>query len=91
MFPTVFDSYRGYYEDLALGYSNKGEYPTVGKLLEHAEACLGKDFTGWKGGEYTAREDSTLWVANSGETGSTAIVGVEKYLYITVLTDLVED
>lgn len=81
--PTEFDSYRGYYDHLALGfagdYGAKGQ--TVADLLEQARKALGAEFTGWKGGDYTMHEDTPLWVANPGNTGSTAIVGVREVVY----------
>lgn len=99
--PTTFDSYRGYYEQLALGYNECGrmsprgdesyQYPTVAKLLEHARETLGREFTGWKGGNYVMHGDTVLWISNPGETGSTAIVNVEKHLYVTIMTELVDD
>lgn len=97
--PTTFQSYRGYCEQLALGYEECGrthrnasyDYPTVAVLLTHARATIGKQFTGWKGGEYVMQADTQLWVANAGETGSTAIVNVERRLYVTIMTELVDD
>lgn len=90
--PTKFDSYRGYYDQLALGYGggrhdHAYEHQTVAQLLAHARECVGKEFTGWKGGEYTMHSDTPLWVANPGETGSTAIVNIEKQLYVTIITE----
>ena len=98
--PTTLESYRGYYEDVALGYEECGrsihsnrsyEYPTVQALLAHCEETIGKVFSGWKGGNGTPVSfSSTLWVANPGESGSTAIVGVEKLLYVTIITKEIE-
>jgi hypothetical protein len=96
--PTTLQSYRGYYEDVALGYEECGrmhrnaqyEYPKVRELLAHCEATIGTVFSGWKGGNGTpVSHDSTLWVANPGETGGTAVVGVEAKLYVTIMTALV--
>lgn len=46
--PGAFHSYRGYYDQLALGCS--GEPMTVARLLERAKEADGGVFTGWKGG-----------------------------------------
>lgn len=98
--PTTLDSYRGYYEQLALGYESgdsryrrveQYDYPKVKDLLAHCQQAVGKVFTGWKGGDYTMSERTPLWVANAGETGSTAIVNVEKRLYVTILTEMLDD
>lgn len=89
--PTTLASYRGYYEDLALGYDEKGNYPTVAELITRLESAIGEVFTGWKGGDYTMTRDTPVWVANPGESGSTVIVGVEKHLYVTLITEMVDD
>lgn len=96
--PTTFDSYRGYYEQLALGYEECGrmrgdaqyEYPTVLQLYNLAKGALDKKFTGWKGGNYSMDERTRLWVANPGESGGTAIVNVEQRLYVTIVTELID-
>lgn len=91
--PTEFDSYRGYYAEIALGY--EGAYGTsavlVSELLEKAEACIGETFQGWKGGDFTMNEDTNLFVANSGNTSDTHITGVGTteyggYLILTKYT-----
>jgi hypothetical protein len=89
--PTTLESYRGYYEDVSLGYSDEGDFPKVKDLIAHCESCLGRVFEGWKGGNHRpVTRDSTLWVANLGESGGTAIVGVEKHTYVTVITKLID-
>lgn len=76
---TELDSYRGSYEELALGfdgrYSAEG-LKTVGALLDHCRAAIGKTYVGWKGGDFLMREGSELHVANSGCTSDTEIIGV---------------
>lgn len=90
--PTTLESYRGYYEDVALGYTDVGDYPKVKDLIAHCETTIGKVFSGWKGGNgRPVRRDTTLWVANPGESGSTGIVGVEPRLYVTIMTKLIDD
>lgn len=91
--PTKLQSYRGYYEDAALGYDSHEfghypyEYPTVKQLLEHFEQTIGKVFEGWKGGNSRPiRFDTSLWVSNPGEAGDTIIVGVQRFTYVTILT-----
>ena len=93
--PTTLESYRGYYEDAALGYEECGrmrraaqyEYPKVKDLLEHFEQTLGRVFEGWKGGNGRCiTRETSLWVANPGETGGTIIVDIQKLLYVTIIT-----
>jgi hypothetical protein len=73
------DSYRGYYEDLALGYdwSEEKAEPTIAKLLETLEWANGSTYSGWKGGEFKMHEDTRLWIDNSGTCFGVAIVGAE--------------
>lgn len=90
--PSIFTSYRGYYEDLSLNYDtidNCG-YAKVGDLLKASEECIGKTFYGWKGGEFKMDKNSTVWLANSGETTELQIKDlVDEYedgSYINILT-----
>lgn len=73
--PCGAHSYRGYYEDLAIGYQSGGE-TKVRDLLKKLEDACGAEFNGYKGGEYTMHEGTPVWVANSNESGGTAIVDV---------------
>lgn len=73
--PRGIHSYRGYYEDLAIGYESGGECK-VGQLLPKLIEACGKDFMGYKGGEFMMHRDTVVWVANYNETGGTAIVDV---------------
>lgn len=82
--PTFLDSWRGSYRELALGYKmsgydNNGEHfanTKADKLLEHLKSAVGKVYEGYKGGEYVMDEDTPVWVANYGNGGETAVVGV---------------
>ena len=76
LFPTSPLSYRGFYDHLALGYSTGGEAPFSWHLLAVLKECVGSAFDGYRGGSYVARLDTPLWVANWGECGSTAVVGL---------------
>jgi hypothetical protein len=71
--PGDLDSYRGYYEDLAIGYSH--EECTVGGLLQRLKNAVGEVFEGYKGGEYQMNKNTAVWVADYGSTGR-AITGV---------------
>lgn len=78
--PRGIDSYRGYYDHLALGWSSDirtlADQTAVKDLLAILRSAIGGTFHGWKGGEYVMNRDSPVWVDNSGECSSTAIVGV---------------
>ena len=75
VFPTDPHSYRGYYSDLCLNPTSKSV--TVEQLLPVMKACVGKTFTGWKGGDFVMEDCTPLWIAPEGETGL-AIVGVQE-------------
>lgn len=88
--PTTIDSYRGYYEDVAIGYS--GEYSDVqcrvGKFLDTLKSSEHKTFTGWKGGDYVCDRESAVWVACPGTAPGVYIIGVEVDEYgVTILTE----
>ena len=71
------DSYRGYYQDLALEPSIR-EPGTVGQLLDLLDSAWGRDFHGYKGGTYTMTGRTLLWVACWGDASGlmlTRIVG----------------
>ena len=57
-------SWRGSYDQLSF---EPVEETTVGRLLDEAKACIGKRFSGYKGGEYLMREATTI---NIDEYGS---------------------
>ena len=76
--PTTIASYRGFYEQAALGFSEDGSV-TVRGLLSEVESAIGKKFTGWKGGDYLFDEGTDLWVANQGRTSNTRILDLADY------------
>ena len=96
MVPTKAASWRGSYDQLALGYANLSDRhnseqvkePTVAELVAHLESCVGKEFQGWKGGDYLMAADTVLWVANPGESCNTAITGVSGCDYMTIITTI---
>lgn len=80
------DSYRGSYDHLAIGWGNIFPKKTsVSALIAALELCVGKEFEGYKGGDYTMNRDTPVWCANWSEAGSTAIVGVYDGEYQIVL------
>lgn len=91
--PTTLASYRGYYEHLALGHTNEPRFEvTVADLLDRLREAVGQVFTGYKGGDYLMSENTPLWVANSGCTGGTAVVGVyDANGCVVIRTAYVED
>ena len=61
---------------------------SLADLIKQLKEAVGKVYTGYKGGDYTMTEDTPLWVANYGETGSTAITGVlDQGWCVLIVTD----
>ena len=89
--PTTVDSWRGIYAEPALGwapsgYSGNGKAPTVADLLEELnKATDGREYTGWKGGEYRYSDGDTLHVDNPGDSTNTEITWVELKGWCVVL------
>jgi len=86
--PTDLGSYRGFYEDLALGFSDIEERRTVEQLTQQLKDALKESFCGYKGGNYKMTRKSTLWVANYSHTTNTYIRDVvlgedERVLLLT--------
>ena len=83
--PTDLDSWRGSYDELALGYELTGYDRKdnsaftdckADKLLEKLKSAVGKTYYGWKGGDFIMNENTPIWVANSGNSGNTGVIGV---------------
>ena len=78
--PGRLESYRGSYAELSLTFRSDGRspYPTAVELLEMLRAATapGRTLAGYKGGEYRMMTDTPVWVAQWGESGYTAVVGV---------------
>lgn len=83
--PDLVRSYRGYYDHLALGFTNECA-PTVADVLGRLRAAVGATFQGYKGGDYVMTAETPMWAANNGETGDTAITGVEAHSWTVVMT-----
>ncbi len=76
--PTTVNSYRGFYNHLAIGWeSARSHWPLASDLANELRSAIGKTFEGYKGGDYYMDEQTPLWVANWGDTGSTAIDRIE--------------
>ncbi len=99
-FPEKVGSWRGIYAELSIRY---GANPTsVSYFLENLKDAVGKEFTGWKGGEFTMSRQTPMWVANSGESGisgykdgadsypSVGVVGVLDGDKVTITTEAME-
>lgn len=88
-FPTEIHSWRGDYSHLALNIDQESVYNSLGKVIERQPLTIiqfyellkkanGSDFEGYKGGIYTAHDETPIWVSNYGDSGRTAVVGVTR-------------
>lgn len=73
--PKSVNSYRGYYEDLAVQPAEA--YVTVQEFRGTLKGSLGKTFTGYKGGQFTMDRKSTVWVSAHGECWGRCITGLK--------------
>ena len=84
--PTEFDSWRGSYCELALGYEKEGmcHVPTLYRSAFNANGSI---FVGYKGGDFVMDLDTPIHQANYGESSvsydngdyiSKKIVGVKR-------------
>ena len=92
LIPTDLRSYRGYYDQLALGFAVDGPRVTARSLLEICRAANGAVFEGYKGGNYRMGLDTEVWVSNYGEVSDTLICDVVHKDYCVILmTEKVDD
>jgi hypothetical protein len=75
------DSYRGFYERLALQPFDEEwrsePLLTVGALLARCKAAVGQTFHGYKGGDYVMDERTSVHADRYGECHSDQIIAVE--------------
>lgn len=93
-FPTCLSSWRGSYSELALEWDGSGYDPKANKdsspmglkdFLQMLKDAIGKEYTGWKGGEYTMGKNTPLWVSNAGNSDHTGILDIKDDTYEVVL------
>jgi len=74
--PKYVDSYRGYYEQLAI--NTGGSTCSVGEFLSMLRAADGHSFEGYKGGKFRMGKNTEMWVSEYGEASGMAVVGVTE-------------
>jgi len=85
LFPTELDSWRGSYSELALNFQTEGHELTVTEFYKMVNDAVGKEYTGYKGGEFTMTKRTPIWVANYGHSGNTALIDVVDNDYTILL------
>ena len=83
--PTGFDSWRGSYCELAIGFDFESKRQTVEEFLSKCREVVGKTYQGYKGGNYTMSRQTPVWVANYGKSGSTGVIDVLETSYQVIL------
>ncbi len=73
-----FASYRGDYSELCIvAYADEeSEYEVdANELLAAAKKCIGAEFEGYKGGQFTMDKNTTVWVSRYGRVDGLEITG----------------
>jgi hypothetical protein len=83
--PTYVGSYRGYYNELALGWAEDNGVVRVSEVLQVLSRAVGATFPGYKGGQYGMGTDTPVWIANYGKATSTAPIGVTRDYHVTLI------
>lgn len=82
--PNGFHSYRGWYEDMALGYvePERDEEFTVKEFKQLLAKAYGKTIEGYKGGTYHIHNDTYVWVSrDSSQLTGTTITNIKDLGY----------
>lgn len=92
-FPTHLQSWRGVYAELAFGYTfiERGSGGDMKPMKVHEfvallNSAMGTTFEGYKGGDFLMGKTTPLWVANYGNSGHTAVMGVVNEGYQIIIT-----
>jgi len=87
-FPTDISSWRGAYDELALNiktYEGETKPLTITQFYNLLKDCIGKEFYGYKGGDYVMDIDTPIWVANYGNSGNTAVIDIVDNEYSIII------
>ena len=71
---------RGSYAELAFTPEPEAK---IGDMLKYAKSSLGTTFTGYKGGEYTMHENTSVYIGEYGECGDEITPIHFKYWLLT--------
>jgi hypothetical protein len=89
--PKSVDSYRGYYEDLAINVEPEHYSMRVGEFVDLLESRIGTTMTGYKGGDYTIGPRTRVWISNYYEASGALVTGTRREdwgcTYITWVND----
>lgn len=72
--PVSPHSYRGYYSDIA--FEHDADDVSVGDFLNTVKSTIGSVFEGYKGGDFTMKENTHVWISSWGSASSIAAMDV---------------
>ena len=75
--PGEIDSYRGYYDHLAIEPLRGVSAPSVAQFISSLRDCEANTYTGYKGGDYTMDLETPIWVSFYGSVSGTGIVSID--------------
>ena len=85
-----FMSYRGYYEHLALTVGSSQS--KVSDVLEEARNCIGKEFEGYKGGDFIMSEDNFVFCSDYSYADQLILSSIhESESYVDLIFKYSED
>ena len=67
-------SHRGNFSEITFG---DGKISSVGKFIDLCNDCIGKEFTGWKGGEFRMTSSTLVYRGDYGSGGLEGIDGID--------------
>lgn len=84
------DSYRGYYEQLAIDPGSQEKLDKAGptRCIDMAQTlleALNRTFYGYKGGEFSMFDETPVWVSEYGRASGDMVVGVEEKADMVVI------
>ena len=74
--PKHVQSYRGYYNELAIEYEDNPSGIRAEALLDLLAGAIGSTHQGYKGGDYTMHRSTPVWVSHYSTCEGRAVVGV---------------
>lgn len=89
--PLGFQSYRGIYNHLAIGFAVDRPTMRVAMLLRYAQLAIDQTFQGYKGGDFEMGEHTPLWVANWGHSSGVYVKGLDVTPHIVRILTGIED
>lgn len=89
MFPTTTMSWRGSYKEVCLDFTDgrsENKSPlNIRDFFKLIKNTIGKEFEGYKGGEYVMDKHTPVWIDNYGRSTDTGLVDVLDLDYQVLL------